>query len=254
MRHLIWPEWKRGEVISDNTAPKRDFLLFVKNYYWTLSVRIQGPNCKGTKNLSLQMGFVTRFLNGTSQEIKVKLDESRQLKFYQVKKTRRKFNWEFCWKELCRILAIKWTLKHFYKTKKKEKKKYSNSKNIVSQTLVQKICNTLYFPSLSFSFLLYKIPIWKTLLSVLSFRISIRTRKLRNLLFKFTVNGTLKPPKNIIQLDIKLGFSVTPFLQIFIILNFFMLQIFISLNSFTLWCSFVLQLKRFIFFLEVCLS
>ena len=38
-----------------------------------------------------------------------------------------------------------------------------------------------------------------TLLSVLSFRNDIRTRKLGNLLFKFivwiTVNGTLKPPK-----------------------------------------------------------
>ena len=31
------------------------------------------------------MGFVTRFLNGTSQEIKVKLNESQLLKFYQVK-------------------------------------------------------------------------------------------------------------------------------------------------------------------------
>ena len=31
------------------------------------------------------MGFVTRFLNRASQEIKVKLNESRLLKFYQVK-------------------------------------------------------------------------------------------------------------------------------------------------------------------------
>ena len=31
------------------------------------------------------MGFVTRFLNGASLEIRVKLNESRQLKFYQVK-------------------------------------------------------------------------------------------------------------------------------------------------------------------------
>ena len=29
------------------------------------------------------MGFLTRFLNGGSQEIKVKLNENRQLKFYQ---------------------------------------------------------------------------------------------------------------------------------------------------------------------------
>ena len=31
------------------------------------------------------MGFVTCFLNGASQEIKVKSNESRLLKFYQVK-------------------------------------------------------------------------------------------------------------------------------------------------------------------------
>ena len=30
------------------------------------------------------MGVVTRFLNGASQEIKVKLNRSRRLKFYQV--------------------------------------------------------------------------------------------------------------------------------------------------------------------------
>ena len=32
------------------------------------------------------MGFVTRFLNGASQEIKVKLNESRLLKFYKQQK------------------------------------------------------------------------------------------------------------------------------------------------------------------------
>ena len=37
------------------------------------------------KNVGQQKGFVTRFLNGASQEIKVKLNESRLLKFYQVK-------------------------------------------------------------------------------------------------------------------------------------------------------------------------
>ena len=31
------------------------------------------------------MSFVTRFLNGASQKIKIKLNESWQLKFYQVK-------------------------------------------------------------------------------------------------------------------------------------------------------------------------
>ena len=44
-----------------------------------------GDRSEGTENLSQQKGFVTGFLNGAYQEIKVKLNESRQLKFYQVK-------------------------------------------------------------------------------------------------------------------------------------------------------------------------
>ena len=49
---------------------------------------------------------------------------------------------------------------------------------------------------------------------MLSFRISIRTRKLRNLQFKFTLWTYrlilhTKTPKNITQLNTKLGFSVT---------------------------------------------
>ena len=44
-----------------------------------------GDQTEGTKNLSQQKDFVTRFLNGASQEIEVKSNESRQLKFYQVK-------------------------------------------------------------------------------------------------------------------------------------------------------------------------
>ena len=39
------------------------------------------------------MGFVTRFLNGASQEIKVKLNESRLLTFYQVKHMIENLTW-----------------------------------------------------------------------------------------------------------------------------------------------------------------
>ena len=34
VRHLIWPEWKKGEIIPDNTAPKSYHLLIVENYNW----------------------------------------------------------------------------------------------------------------------------------------------------------------------------------------------------------------------------
>ena len=60
------------------------------------------------------MGFVTRFLNGASQEIKVKLNESRRLKFYQVKQLKenstkisaaRKFKEDSQFKELWKMIA-----------------------------------------------------------------------------------------------------------------------------------------------------
>ena len=51
-----------------------------------------GDQTEGTKNLSHQEGFVTRFLNGTSQEIKVKFNESWLLKFYQVKQLKENSN------------------------------------------------------------------------------------------------------------------------------------------------------------------
>ena len=63
---------------------------------------------------------------------------------------------------------------------------------------------------------------------MLSFRISIRTRKLQNLLFwtyclnlllELPFNSTLKPPKNITQLNTKLGFSITHIPTNFISLN-----------------------------------
>ena len=58
--------------------------LFVESYYWDHQYEC-GDQTEGTKNWSQPKGFVTRFLNGASQEIKVKLNESRLLKFYQVK-------------------------------------------------------------------------------------------------------------------------------------------------------------------------
>ena len=50
-------------------------------------------------DLSQLMGFVTRFMNRAPYEIKVKINESRLLKFYQKNSTERKFNREFCIKK-----------------------------------------------------------------------------------------------------------------------------------------------------------
>ena len=156
-----------------------------------------------------------RFMNGAPQEIKIKINESRLLKFYLENSTEIKFNWKkiqprILWKRTLKKTKIQRTLKHFYKTKNELKKilKYkelcfSDTSQISCLQIVLKICNTLSFQSLSFLFLCLRLLFKKTLLSVLSFQNNIRTRKLQNLLFKFTVwiivNGTLKPPKNITQ-------------------------------------------------------
>ena len=56
---------EKGEVIQDSAAPKKLLPLFVKNYYSDPQYEF-GDQAESTKNLSLQMGFVTRFLNGAS--------------------------------------------------------------------------------------------------------------------------------------------------------------------------------------------
>ena len=87
---------EKGEVIPDSAAPKSGFLFL--NYYSDHQYEFEDPNWKH-KNLSQQMGLVTRFMNGAPQEIKVKINEIRLLKFYQENSTERKFNQEFCGKE-----------------------------------------------------------------------------------------------------------------------------------------------------------
>ena len=72
---------EKGEVIPSSAA-KKSPPVFVENYYLT-QYKFGDPT-DSRKNLSQKMGFVTRFLNGASKEIKVKLNESRLLKFYQI--------------------------------------------------------------------------------------------------------------------------------------------------------------------------
>ena len=143
-------------------------------------------------------------MNRAPQEIKIKINKSRQLKIYQENSTERNFNREFCAKET----QIQRNLKHFDKTKKKKKpqkrkEKYSYSKNVVSRTLSQinfphfvlkKLQHFIFFIPF-FLTSLYKISFSKTLLSVLSFWTNIRTRKLRNLRFKFCDGKLTKIPK-----------------------------------------------------------
>ena len=119
MQHLIWPEWKRekeSQTIRHQKATSFCRELLLNPHYefgdrtgdrkklpvggfrhslleWSFTrnkTKIKqkyefGDQSEETKNSSEQKSFVTRSLNGASQEIKVKLNESRQLKFYQVK-------------------------------------------------------------------------------------------------------------------------------------------------------------------------
>ena len=61
------------------------------------------------ENLIQENGFITRFTNGASQEIKVKINESWQLKFYQENSTKRKFNWKKIQPRILRKRTLKKT-------------------------------------------------------------------------------------------------------------------------------------------------
>ena len=82
---------EKGKGIPDNTAPKSNF-LFLSRTTTEPSVRIRGPNWRQEKLASRWVSSLASWIAGTyfkqteaSQEIKVKLNKSRLLKFYQVK-------------------------------------------------------------------------------------------------------------------------------------------------------------------------
>ena len=87
--------------------------------------------------------------------MKVKLNESQLLKFYQVKQLKENSIDNSAEKKLCRRLAISWTLKHFYKTKKK--RKIPIQRNVFLDTLSDKFQKialkfatlSLFYPFLS---------------------------------------------------------------------------------------------------------
>ena len=102
---------------------------------------------------------------------------------------------------------------------KKRKEKYSNSKN--SETLL-KICNTIFLSCFfCIRFLLKKTLCY--LFESVSEVESCGTYRL-NLPLEITVNGSLKPPKNITRLNTNLGFSVScSILKILFLQNYFKL-------------------------------
>ena len=136
---------EKGKGIPDNTAPKSYLLFLSRTTIENLSTNL-GTEQKAGKN-SQQMGFVTHFLNGTSQEITVKLNEGRLQKFYQVKQLKenstenspeKNFKEDSQLHELWNISTKKKKKKkkkkrEKKKRKKKEKKITQNTKNFVSR-------------------------------------------------------------------------------------------------------------------------
>ena len=73
------------------------------------------------------MNFVTYFLNGASKEIKVKVNESRLLKFYQVKQLKENSTENSAEKNFKEDSQFNELWNNSIKPKSKEK--FSNSKN-----------------------------------------------------------------------------------------------------------------------------
>ena len=84
---------EKKEVIPDNVAPKSDFLRWSRIPIETLSTNSETDLWRHEKLKSVDgfrhslLEFSVKILkqDETSQEVKVKLNESRQLKFYLVK-------------------------------------------------------------------------------------------------------------------------------------------------------------------------
>ena len=95
------------------------------------------------ENLKLADGCRHSLLELSFPKNKVKLNESRPLKFYQVKqlKKKKKLTDNSAEKNLKENSKFNELWKSFYKTNKKKiekwKEKYSNLQNLVSQTLSQ---------------------------------------------------------------------------------------------------------------------
>ena len=167
------------------------------------------------------MGFVTRFLNRASQEIKVKLNESRLLKFYQFKQLKENSTENSAEKNFRQDSQFNepWNIST------KQKKKILKFKELYfPDTLSDKFQQialkfaTLYLFYLFLSCFLYIKFLFKKKLYCLCYLFeSVSELKYcgtycLNLPFEITVKYcTLKPPKNITQLNTKLGFSVTHF-------------------------------------------
>ena len=129
MRHLIWPEWKREKESQTIPHQKVTSRYLSRTTIGTLCTN-SGNNCKGTRKIasrwfsSLVSYTADTYFNRqeVSQEIKVKSNESRLLKFYQVKQLKENSTENSAKKNFKEASKLdKKKLKHFDKIKKKRK-------------------------------------------------------------------------------------------------------------------------------------
>ena len=142
VRHLIWPEWNPKLYGTEKLPP-----LFCRELLLRSSVWIRGPNWRQEKLVGRLVSSLASWIADTyfeqaegSQEIKVKLNESRLLKVKQLKENSTENSAENNFKEDSQLNKL-WNVSTKQKTKNKKKKrrkeKYSNSKNFVSRILSQ---------------------------------------------------------------------------------------------------------------------
>ena len=105
------------------------------------------------------MGFVTRFLNGTSQEIKVKLDESRQLKFYQVKKLEENSTENSAEKNFVEYSQLNELWNISTKLKKKKRKNTQIQRTLFPRHLYKKFATLYIFHPFLSRFFCIKFPL-----------------------------------------------------------------------------------------------
>ena len=225
---------KKGEVIPDNMAPKSYFPLSrttIRTLSTNSGTKLRAEKIASRRVSSLASWIADKYLKKARNfpRNKSKIKRKSTTEILPSLTTERKFNREIGWKELYGRLESKWILKHFDKTKKKRKiLKFKELcfPDILFDKFAQIVQNLQHFIfSISFFLVpLYEITFEK--LIVLSFRISIRTRKLRDLLFKLTIwtyrlKLHTKTPYNMTQLNTKFGFSVISFISILFSLKFF---------------------------------
>ena len=134
---------EKEEVLPDNMVPKSYLPLFVENYYWDPQYEFRDQTVKAREKIanrrvsSLASWIADKYFKQARSfpKIKVKLNESRLLKFCQVKQQKENStenSAEKNFKEDSQFNEL-WNIS----TKQKRKEKYSNSKNFVSRTLSQ---------------------------------------------------------------------------------------------------------------------